>query len=68
MAIDDPYQYVCDYYQDYIITLKKDKRNNGIVDLLRVGYANSCIWGSGQFNAHFSRATMDNSVLKIGLL
>ncbi len=54
MAIDDPYQYVCDYYQDYIITLKKDKRNNGIVDLLRVGYANSCIWGSGQFNSHFS--------------
>ena len=27
MAIDDPYQYVCDYYQDYIINLKKDKRN-----------------------------------------
>ena len=54
MELDDPYQYICDNYQDYIIKLKKDKRNNDIVDLLRVGYANSSIWNSRQFNAHFS--------------
>ena len=54
MECDDPYQFICDYYYDYISQLsKKDKKYQPVIDMLNIGINNCSIWNNSMLNKHF---------------
>ena len=71
IASSDPYQEICDNYQDYIIRLNRYKKedklyeaNQVIIDMLRSGFSNCCIWDSSTINNHFVRVSNTFTNLK----
>ncbi len=54
MESNEPYQYICDNYQNHITRLNNDTKNNSIIDMLKVGWANCNVWNDDMLNGHFS--------------
>ena len=54
-SIDNPYNYISNNYQNYILLLKNSdpETNKAIINMLRTGYNYCSIWDNDQMSEHF---------------